>query len=210
MTEQFANFAQGILSAPITSGQTSISITPTDYTGRPAASNFPTQGNFRIVVQSFDVTTQIPTSAPENMLVTSVAGNTFTVQRGAENSQASAFASGAQVVQIITAGVMQELIEGTAAGRIITASGNISMLNTDGIVEINQAIPSSVDIITPPVPIQWKEYTIKDGGGNAGIYPLTIIPSTGTIDGQASWPLAAPYGSVIFYSNGTNLRVKNP
>lgn len=128
MTEQFANFAQGVLAAPITAGQTSISITPTDYTGRPSgASNFPLLGNFRIVVQSFDVTTQIPTSAPEIMLVTAVAGNTFTVQRGAESSTASAFASGAQVVHIATAAVMKAFLVNitglTKAGTNVSING---------------------------------------------------------------------------------------
>lgn len=112
MTEQFANEAQGVLATSITASQTTISITPTDYTGRASSSNFPLQGNFRIVVQSFDVTTQIPTSSPEIMIVTAVAGNVFTVQRGAENTQAIAFASGAQVVHVVTAGVMQAIASG--------------------------------------------------------------------------------------------------
>ena len=127
MTEQFANFAQGVLAAPITAAQTTISITPTDYTGRPAPSNFPSQGNFRITVQSFDVTTQIPTSAPEIMLVTSVAGNTFTVQRGAESSTAIAFASGAQVIHIATAAVMTALSGGTSP---LTTKGDVYGFST--------------------------------------------------------------------------------
>lgn len=125
MAEQFANFAQGILAAPITAGQTSISITPIDYTGRSAPSNFPSQGNFRIVVQSFDVTTQIPTSAPEIMKVTAVAGNTFTVQRGAESSIASAFASGAQVVHVLTAGVQAAFLQNITG--LLVASSNITI-----------------------------------------------------------------------------------
>lgn len=101
MTEQFANFSQSTLSAAITATQTIINVA--------SATSFPALGNFRIVVQSFDSTTQVATSAPEIMLVTAVAGNAFTVQRGAENSIARAYASGAQVTHIVTAGVMQAL-----------------------------------------------------------------------------------------------------
>lgn len=118
MTEQFANFSQSSLAAPITALQTSISI------ATPASGQtFPTQGNFRITVQSFDVTTQIPTSAPEIMLVTAVAGNVFTVQRGAESTNAIAFASGAQVTHGVTAGVMQALSTG--------GGGGIASINAD-------------------------------------------------------------------------------
>lgn len=108
MTEQFANFSQSSLAAPITASQTIISVA--------SPSTFPTLGNFRIVVQSFDVTTQTPTSAPELMLVTAVSGKQFTVQRGIENTQAIAFASGAQVTHIVTAGVMQALAAGGGGG----------------------------------------------------------------------------------------------
>lgn len=112
MTEQFSNFSQSSLAAAITASQIKISVA--------SASTFPSIGNFRIVVQSFDVTTQIPTSAPELMLVTAVNGTQFTVTRGIEGTQAIAFASGAQVTHIVTAGVMQ------------TLSGGISPLTTKG------------------------------------------------------------------------------
>lgn len=108
MTEQFTNFAVSSLAAPVTALQTTISV------ANPA--NFPLVGNFRVVVQSFDVTTQIPTSVPEIMLVTAVAGKTFTVTRGAENTTAIAFASGAQVAHIVTAAVMTALQTGGGGG----------------------------------------------------------------------------------------------
>src|ERR1700753_1210326 len=104
MTEQFANFSLSSLANSITAAQTTISVAD--------PSTFPLLGNFRIVVQSFDVTTQIPTSAPEIMIVTGVNGKQFTVTRGAEGTKAIAFASGAQVAHIVTAGVMQALSAG--------------------------------------------------------------------------------------------------
>lgn len=120
MTEQFANFAQSSLSAPITAAQRTISVA--------SAVTFPTQGNFRIVVQSFDPTTQTPTSAPEIMLVTAVAGTQFTVTRAVESSTlfpAIAFASGALVTHITTAAVMQALSAGGGVTSIGGATGAI-------------------------------------------------------------------------------------
>ena len=116
MTEQFANFAQGTLGAPITASQTTISIA--------SAVNFPLLGNFRIVVQSFDVTTQVPTSAPELMLVTGVNGMQFTVTRGIENTTSMAFASGAKVTHILTAGVMQAFASGGTVSSVSVATAN--------------------------------------------------------------------------------------
>lgn len=167
MTEQFANFAISSLSAPITAKQTTINIaTPTP------GQTFPTLGNFRIVVQSFDVTTQIPTSAPELMLVTAVAGNKFTVQRGIENTQAIAFASGAQVTHIVTAGVMQAL---EAEAGVSSLNGETGALNL---------VAGSNIIITP----SGTNITIASSGGGGSVSSvsnsdgsLTITPTSGAV-----------------------------
>lgn len=147
MTEQFANFAQSSLSAPITAIQTVITIA--------SAISFPLQGNFRIVVQSFDVTTQMPTSSPEIMIVTSVAGNQFTVQRGAESTKNIAFASGAQVTHIVTAAVMKALQ--TITG-LISAGSNVTITGSG-----TQASP----------------YVIASTGGGGGSITQSIINTFG-------------------------------
>lgn len=180
MTEQFANNAQGVLAAPITAAQTTISVTPTDYTGRPAASNFPTQGNFRIVVQSFDITTQQPTSASEIMLVTAVAGNTFTVTRGAESTTAIAFASGASVTHIVTAQVMKDLQSGGGGVQSVTG------LNTDNTDPANPIVKISVDnstIIGSGTPADPLVATGGGGGsigGSTGSTDNAILRANGT------------------------------
>lgn len=113
MTEQFANFSQSTLTAPINASQTTISVA--------SSATFPALGTFRIVVQSFDSNNNA-ISAPEIMIVNSVASNTFTVTRGAESTAAIAFASGAQVTHIVTAGVMQALSSGGGSGTVTTVS----------------------------------------------------------------------------------------
>lgn len=121
MTEQFANFARSSLSAPITATQTFINVA--------SAKTFPLLGTFRVVVQSFEVTTQTPTSEPEIMIVTAVSGTKFTVTRGAEGTIARAFASGTQVVNVMTAGVIAA----------IAAGGDTPTGNPNSITHLNDA-----------------------------------------------------------------------
>lgn len=100
MTEQFSNNAVTALAGGINENQIVINVVN--------ASAFPKVGNFRIVVQSFDLATQVPISASEIMLVTAIDGNQFIVVRGYEGTTASSFDQWAQVAHIVTAGVMEE------------------------------------------------------------------------------------------------------
>lgn len=202
MLYQFANFALSSLAAPISAGQEIITI------ANPAS--FPKLGNFPIVVQSFDVTTLLPTSAAELMLVTAVQGNQFTVQRGAENTQAIAFAAGANVANIITAKTMEDLQNGASpVGREIIAAGTVDMVATDGIIEINKTIAANTSVITPVAPTAFKPYTVKDGAGNADVHPITITPYSGLMDGAATYIINAPYGAVTFYWNNSNYSIQS-
>lgn len=122
MTEQFANLAQTSLASSITATQTTFNVV--------SAALFPSTGNFRIVVQSFDPITGNAISQPEIMLVTAVSGNQFTVQRAAETSgffPAIAFASGATVANILTAAVMNALESGTGVSSLNTLTGAITL-----------------------------------------------------------------------------------
>ena len=88
MTEKFSNNAVNTLSAAITT-TTATSCTVTDATG------FPTSGNFRIKIDG------------EILIVTGVAGSTFTVTRGAEGTVAATHASGATVIHLLTKGGLE-------------------------------------------------------------------------------------------------------
>lgn len=86
--ETFANQAVTTLSAAITN-VTATSCTVIDATA------FPATGNFRIKIDS------------EILIVTGVAGNTFTVTRGAEGTTAATHASGASVIHLLTKGSLE-------------------------------------------------------------------------------------------------------
>ncbi len=96
---------------------------------------------------------------------------------------------------------------GTWTGRVVTASGNVTILAGDGIVEIAKTVPATTQVVIPAGLTAFQEYVIKDGSGNAGTYNITLVPSSGTIDGAASFVLDANWESISFYSNGTNIRI---
>ena len=83
--ETFANQAVTTLSAAITT-TTATSCSVID------ATSFPATGNFRIKIDG------------EILIVTGVAGNTFTISRGAEGTTAATHASGASVIHLLDEG----------------------------------------------------------------------------------------------------------
>ena len=88
MTERFSNQAVTTLSAAIiTPALTSCTVTD--------ATAFPTSGNFRIKIDS------------ELLLVTGVAGTTFTITRGIEGTTAATHANGASVIHLLTKGSLE-------------------------------------------------------------------------------------------------------
>jgi hypothetical protein len=91
-SEQFANLAQTTLNNTLGANATLLVVT--------SASNFPSTGNFRIIIDT------------EILLVTGVTGTNFTVTRGYEGTAASLHSAGATVAHIMTAGVISSLYTG--------------------------------------------------------------------------------------------------
>ena len=88
MVEQFANNAATTLSAAITT-PSAASCTVT------SAAGFPASGSFRIKIDG------------EVLIVTAVAGTTFTVTRGTEGTVAATHANGADVIHLLTKGGLE-------------------------------------------------------------------------------------------------------
>lgn len=84
--ERFGNNGSSTLNGSITDVAASLVIT--------SAATFPTDGNFRILIDS------------EIVIVTAISGTTFTITRGAEGTTPAAHANGATVQHILTADVM--------------------------------------------------------------------------------------------------------
>jgi hypothetical protein len=103
--EEFANNASTTLSAAIVStGATTLTVAST--------SAFPGSGNFRVLIDN------------ELVIVTGVAGTTWTITRGAEGTTAATHLNGAAVVHVLTAAsiiaAVSERITAAIAGTIAT------------------------------------------------------------------------------------------
>lgn len=80
--EQYANNPSSTLSADLTAGATTLTVT--------SAAAFSASGNFRVIIDS------------ELLEVTAVSGTTFTVSRGVEGTTAASHSSGTAITQILT------------------------------------------------------------------------------------------------------------
>lgn len=103
MSEQIKNSAASVLAANIGSGDGSLTVT----TGQGA--NFPTSGDFRIIVGN------------EVMICTARTADTLTVTRGAEGSSAAAHTAGDAVTHILTAGGLTQFIADKVNGIAVSA-----------------------------------------------------------------------------------------
>jgi len=114
MPELYTNGAETTLNGAINSSVTSITVTD--------GSIYPSTGNFRIKIGS------------EIMKVTARSSNVLTVERGSESTTAASHASGAQVVNVLSANALTRILQdaassGTFANR--PSTGNL-YFHTDG------------------------------------------------------------------------------
>lgn len=91
--------------------------------------------------------------------------------------------------------------------RLVTAPGAVTLLASDGIVEIDKATPATTAVIVDPtILVVGKLYTVKLSKDDGVTNQVTITPSSGNFDGAGSYTLSYPRQAVTFFSNGTNLR----
>lgn len=151
--EQLANSAQSALNGTINSAVTSLVVN--------SASAFSTAPQFRIIVDS------------ELMLVTAVAGATFTVTRGIEGTAAASHNNGATVTQILTkAGMAQYRTDLLGIINVKTDYGAVG----DGVADDTTAIANAItaaegatydtNIIFPPGIYLTDTLQVIAGGGS--------------------------------------------
>ena len=109
--EQFVNDASTTMNGTVNATTTSFVVAD--------ASVFPTEGDFRLLVDS------------EVVLVTSVTANTLTVERGVDNTTAATHTNGTTIEAILTAGAIDQYMDDVTAGysdrppfRILDENGN--------------------------------------------------------------------------------------
>lgn len=175
--EQFANNARDSLNGSLTNVATSVVVN--------SATEFPTEGNFRILVDS------------EIMLVTSVSGSTFTATRGVEGTTGVAHTDGALVTQLVTDEGLRQVIADdllyanqkplyhsiTDDTGAVIASGDLTWLNQGSATAIDKH---------DTLYFQWP----SDAGANQSRGIVEAVPSGGT-------PYTCTVGFRAFLANDT-------
>ena len=101
----------------------------------------------------------------------------------------------------------------------MTSGSTITVASSTSIVIVRKTSSSATIVVLPAAPLVGKTYTVKDGGGNANSYPITVMPNsstttnfgaTVTIDGSASVVMSVNYQVVSLMFDGTNWNVLSP
>lgn len=155
--EQFANNASSTLNGGINNLVTSLIV--------QSAVLFPTQGQFRILIDS------------ELMLVTAVAGTTFTVTRGAEGTSAVSHSNGVPVTHILTAAALNQITGLTAPtqGTIRTVSANTTIDSPNPDFEIWCNTAAGAINLTLPVATVGRLIRVRDSAGQAETNNITLV-----------------------------------
>lgn len=71
-----------------------------------------------------------------------------------------------------------------------------------GFVRVENGTNAPISITLPSSPVASQDITIKDCYGNAGTYPITIVPPGGSIEGAGSLALQYNYSWVDLMFTG--------
>lgn len=185
-TERFSNGATSTLAAALTSSVSDTTLVVA------TADGFPDQPQFRVRVGS------------ELMLVTAVNVDdaTFTVERGAEQTDAAAHAPGAAVTQVLTAGALDTLVGsvGLVAPAFLTVSGSPVAGGGTIILDYGDARPVTNGGTGRSNPSDALNALLPDQTDNAG----KVLTTTGTIVG---WATAGTVTSVNATAGSSSLSV---
>lgn len=97
----------------------------------------------------------------------------------------------------------------SATNLVKTTAGNVTMGN-EGVVVIKKESGAATAVTLPPSPLTGHLVFVKDGKGDAATNPITVTPSSGTIDGAASYVIRDNYAGVLFEYDGTEWGVFAP
>jgi len=90
----------------------------------------------------------------------------------------------------------------------LVSSGTVVNLNkADNFVVVNKVISSSTTVNLPTNPFQGELHVVKDGKGDSAFNNITVLSAPFLIDGQSSYLVNSPYGSVNILFNGLSWNI---
>lgn len=90
---------------------------------------------------------------------------------------------------------------------VIRTTGSSYQAAKGDLVIVNLSSPAAFTVNTPTSPVAGDWFTVKDGAGTASLYPVTILPASGTIDGNSSVVAMSAYFLLQFTYNGTQWNI---
>ena len=87
-------------------------------------------------------------------------------------------------------------------GAVMTSGASVAM--TAAVLIVRRASPGATAVTLPASPVAWSIHVVKDGLGDAATNPITITPSSGTIEGAANFVLNVNRGAVSAVFDGAN------
>lgn len=92
---------------------------------------------------------------------------------------------------------------------IKTSAGDVTMVN-EGVVVVKKTVGAATQVTLPPSPSSGGQYPavlVIDGTGDAATNNITVVASSGNINGAANHVISENYGSVLYFYNGTEWQV---
>jgi hypothetical protein len=85
----------------------------------------------------------------------------------------------------------------TETEKEVAAAGDVTLADNEAadVVYINNSAAAPINVFLPSAAVRSKRLTVKDGAGNAGLYPITLKPKAGS--GQTIFGVADGSLSVI-------------
>lgn len=186
MTERFANKSKSTLFSSINASVTSLQVVD--------ASSFPTQAQFRLTIDS------------EIMLVTGVAGATFTVTRGQEGSTAASHAAGATVFHAITAGALDQLRTDAATLDVTATTTSILVTSAMRLIAVG-ALSAPITVTLPASPSLGEVHYVSDTVGSAGTNNITISGNGNNINASSTFVMNVAYTSITVCWTGSRWNI---
>lgn len=84
-----------------------------------------------------------------------------------------------------------------------STSGNVVVTSSEYYIGIDNTTPAATTVTLPAAPVDNERHVIKDAGGVAQTYNITVLGNGNTIDGASQYVINTNYEALsLFFTNG--------